>query len=69
MPRELYVTQDPAAFRVRVSDDTEEVQRWVDQNITFMQWGKLIAMIGNGSTYCFRYEKDAILFALKWAGK
>jgi len=60
---------DKDSYRIRVLEDTDEIWDWVSANVETKTWGKLIGLTSNSATYCFKYEQDASMFALKWAGK
>lgn len=52
--------------RVHVNVDTKEIWDYCDSTFGLGHWGKMFGATGAGSTYCFEYENDALMFMLRW---
>ena len=53
--------------RVSVAPDTPAMWKYCNDTFGIGHWGSMLAMFGDTATYCFEFEKDKVLFTLRWA--
>jgi hypothetical protein len=51
---------------VKVEDNTSEIYQFCMDTFQIGTWGAKFGFAGNSATYCFQYEKDAIMFMLRF---